>query len=54
MTNEECYPLSHPQRRIWYTEVVHSDKGICNLRFYLNFIENELFKFKPSCESRYQ
>ncbi|MDA2093664.1 amino acid adenylation domain-containing protein [Bacillus cereus] len=33
MTNEECYPLSHPQRRIWYTEVVHSDKGICNLRF---------------------
>ncbi|MFB5547534.1 amino acid adenylation domain-containing protein [Bacillus cereus] len=33
MTNEECYPLSHPQRRIWYTEVIHSDKGICNLRF---------------------
>ena len=33
MTNEECYPLSHPQRRIWYTEVVYSDKGICNLRF---------------------
>lgn len=33
MTNEECYPLSHPQRRIWYTEVIHSGKGICNLRF---------------------
>lgn len=33
MTNEECYRLSHPQRRIWYTEVIHSDKGICNLRF---------------------
>ncbi|WP_306008029.1 non-ribosomal peptide synthetase [Bacillus sp. MMSF_3353] len=33
MTNEECYPLSHSQRRIWYTEVIHSDKGICNLRF---------------------
>lgn len=33
MTNEESYPLSHPQRRIWYTEVIHSDKGICNLRF---------------------
>ncbi|OUB65039.1 non-ribosomal peptide synthetase [Bacillus thuringiensis serovar zhaodongensis] len=33
MTNEECYPLSHPQRRIWYTEIIHSDKGICNLRF---------------------
>ncbi|MGK0532324.1 amino acid adenylation domain-containing protein [Bacillus sp. 'calajunan'] len=33
MTNEECYSLSHPQRRIWYTEVIHSDKGICNLRF---------------------
>lgn len=33
MTNEECFPLSHPQRRIWYTEVIHSDKGICNLRF---------------------
>ncbi|MGY3418409.1 fengycin family lipopeptide synthetase B [Bacillus mycoides] len=33
MANEECYPLSHPQRRIWYTEVIHSGKGICNLRF---------------------
>ncbi|PFD35310.1 non-ribosomal peptide synthetase [Bacillus cereus] len=33
MTNEECYPLSHPQRRIWYTEVIHSNNGICNLRF---------------------
>ncbi|MGQ3377851.1 amino acid adenylation domain-containing protein [Priestia endophytica] len=33
MTNEEYYSLSHPQRRIWYTEVIHSGKGICNLRF---------------------
>lgn len=33
MINEDSYPLSHPQRRIWYTEVIHSDKGICNLRF---------------------
>ncbi|MGE6592952.1 amino acid adenylation domain-containing protein [Bacillus mycoides] len=33
MANQECYPLSHPQRRIWYTEVIHSGKGICNLRF---------------------
>ncbi|MCY8231182.1 non-ribosomal peptide synthetase [Priestia endophytica] len=33
MANEEYYPLSHPQRRIWYTEVIHSGKGICNLRF---------------------
>ncbi|PEW84327.1 non-ribosomal peptide synthetase [Bacillus cereus] len=33
MAIEECYPLSHPQRRIWYTEVIHSGKGICNLRF---------------------
>jgi amino acid adenylation domain-containing protein/non-ribosomal peptide synthase protein (TIGR01720 family) len=33
MANEECYPLSHPQRRIWYTEAIHSGKGICNLRF---------------------
>ncbi|WP_459502276.1 amino acid adenylation domain-containing protein [Bacillus sp. C1] len=33
MSNEECYPLSHPQRRIWYTEVIYSGKGICNLKF---------------------
>ncbi|MED3728337.1 non-ribosomal peptide synthetase [Priestia filamentosa] len=33
MANEEYYSLSHPQRRIWYTEVIHSGKGICNLRF---------------------
>jgi amino acid adenylation domain-containing protein/non-ribosomal peptide synthase protein (TIGR01720 family) len=33
MANEKCYPLSHPQRRIWYTEVIHSGRGICNLRF---------------------
>ncbi|AMM92982.1 peptide synthetase [Peribacillus simplex] len=33
MSNEECYPFSHPQRRIWYTEVIYSGKGICNLKF---------------------
>ncbi|MED1599484.1 MULTISPECIES: non-ribosomal peptide synthetase [Bacillus] len=33
MSNEERYLLSHPQRRIWYTEVIYSGKGICNLKF---------------------
>ncbi|PEO53318.1 non-ribosomal peptide synthetase [Bacillus toyonensis] len=33
MSNEEYYPLSHPQRRIWYTEVIYSGKNICNLKF---------------------
>ncbi|TCP69306.1 non-ribosomal peptide synthetase [Baia soyae] len=31
--NEIYYPLSHPQKRIWYTEAIYADKGICNLRF---------------------
>ncbi|PGO77765.1 hypothetical protein CN980_10975 [Bacillus cereus] len=33
MSNEEYYPLSHPQRRIWYTEFFYPDKDICNLKF---------------------
>ncbi|SFX73500.1 Non-ribosomal peptide synthetase component F, partial [Thermoactinomyces sp. DSM 45891] len=33
MVGMTYYPLSHPQKRVWYTEVLYENRGICNLRF---------------------
>ncbi|MDQ0418592.1 amino acid adenylation domain-containing protein/non-ribosomal peptide synthase protein (TIGR01720 family) [Croceifilum oryzae] len=33
MDSRNYYPLSHPQKRIWYTEVLYAERGVCNLKF---------------------